>query len=130
MSCDKFQPELVGYHFGLVAEETRQELEQHLVGCPDCIRAFVAIKRDIETAESAPAPSERVRQRLRRSVAQELGLVEPQRKWSWWERPLAFSFAGAAVVAALFAVHVLASSAGSMPHGLRAQPSISRPAGP
>ncbi len=131
MSCSEIQQELVGYHFGIVEQDdARRRLEDHLVGCPDCIKAFVAIKRDIETAASGPRPSAAARQRLRLDVAEELG--QRPRRWSWWERPLAFGFAAVALFLAMFAVSVLASGAGSVPHGMadRAQRTEARTAPP
>jgi hypothetical protein len=130
MSCHDIQQELVGYHFGMMeGGATRRQLEDHLVTCQDCTKAFVAIKRDIETAESGPRPSPAMRQRLRLAVARELGIVAPRPTgWSWWERPLAFGFAGVAVFLAVFALSVLGSSPGSMPHAMADQTSQHRPA--
>ncbi len=121
MSCQELEGELVAYHFGTVSGETRRRLEEHLPGCPGCVAAFLAVKRGVETAELAPSPSAGLRHRLRRSVARELGAEppEPERKWSWWERPFAFAFAGAAVLAVMFTVSVIGTRPGSMPHGLR-----------
>lgn len=127
MSCERILPELVTYHFGVIEEGARRELEEHLVGCPDCLRSFLAIKRDIETAESGPSPSPVVLDRLRVSAAQELGLAT-SRGWSWWERPLAFGFASVAVLVAMGAVAALARSPGSAPRGLDALPAMSSPA--
>jgi anti-sigma factor RsiW len=126
MSCQEIQAELVAYHFGVVSDEVRRSLESHLVGCPACLKAFLALKREIETAGSGPRPSDTARQRLRSAVARELGVGERRRRWSWWERPLAFSFAAVAVLLAMFAVNVVASSSGSMPHSLRdpARPAV------
>ncbi len=121
MSCERIQPELVSYHFGVIEDGTRHDVEEHLMGCPDCLRSFLALKRDIEVAESGPRPSSAVLERLRVSAARELAVSEP-RKWSWWERPLAFGFAGVVVVVALSAVSVLARAPGSAPHGLVAAP--------
>jgi anti-sigma factor RsiW len=119
MSCREIEAELVAYHFGEVDEETRRRLEEHLVGCPACLGAFLAIKRDIETAESAPRPSEAARRRLREDVAREIAPpARGIRRWSWWERPLAFGFAGAAVLVALLAVGQLFTGPGARPHGL------------
>jgi anti-sigma factor RsiW len=128
MSCDQIQAELVAYHFGVVSDETRALLEAHLVGCPACLKAFLALKREIETAASGPRPSELARRRLRSAVARELGLSEKRRRWSWWERPLAFGFAAAAVLLAMLAVGVVASSSGTMPYSLRtpAPPALQR----
>ena len=127
MTCERVLPELVTYHFGVIENEPRREVEQHLVSCPDCLRSFLAIKRDIETAESGPRPSPAVLDRLRVSAAHELGLPGP-RRWSWWERPLAFGFAGVAVLVAMGAVATLARSPGSAPHGAVALPVMSSPA--
>ena len=127
MSCERTLPELVTYHFGVIEDGPRREVEQHLVSCPDCLRSFLAIKRDIETAESGPHPSPAVLDRLRVSAAHELGLPAP-RGWSWWERPLAFGFAGVAVLVAMGAVAALAQSPGSAPRGLDALPVMSSPA--
>jgi anti-sigma factor RsiW len=127
MTCERALPELVAYHFGVIDDGPRREVEQHLVSCPDCLRTFLAIKRDIETAESGPRPSPAVLDRLRVSAAHELGLPRPLR-WSWWERPLAFGFAGVAVLVAMGAVAALARSPGSAPRGADALPVMSSPA--
>ena len=118
MSCHEIQPELVAYHFGIVSDETRRGLEVHLASCPACLGAFLAVKRDIETAESGPRPSPAARERLRLAVARELGVGEPRQRWSWWERPLAFGLAGVAVIAALLLLSVLSAAGGSMPRSL------------
>ncbi len=126
MSCKEIQPELVGFHFGVVSEETRAAVEEHLLRCPDCLRSYLAVKRDLETAESSPEPSAASRLKLRRAVAEELGLAPKPRRWSWWERPLAFTFAGAAVLVAMLMVGSIHARAGSMPHGL-ARPAAMSP---
>jgi anti-sigma factor RsiW len=126
MSCPELQQELIAYHFGMVSDETRGALEAHLVICPACVKAFVTIKHDIETGEGGARPSEAVRLRLRRAVAQELGIGE-RRRWSWWERPFAFGFAGVAVALAMFVVSVLATSTATMPHSLADGTIPSRP---
>lgn len=121
MSCAELQNELIGYHFGTLDDATRREVEAHLVACPACVQAFVELKRDIESGEVAPAPSEASRLRLRRAVAQELGLA-PRRRWSWWERPLAFTFAGAALVIALALLSLIATGSGQTPRSLQGEP--------
>jgi anti-sigma factor RsiW len=115
MSCDAIQLELCAYHFGTISEENRLELEAHLPTCAACTRAFVALKREIETAEHGQRPSPAARARLRRAVAEELGLAP--RGWSWWERPLAFACAAAAVLLAMVMVGLLATGPGAAPHG-------------
>lgn len=39
-----------------------------------------------------------------------------ERGRSWWERPVAFGFAAAAALAAIFAVQVVRASPGALPH--------------
>ena len=124
MNCERIQPELVTYHFGLIDDGPRRELEEHLVSCPDCLRSFLALKRDIETAESGPRPSAAVLERLRISARRELGLSEP-RPWSWWERALAFGLAGAWVLIAMAAVCALGRAPGSAPQS-PAAPAVRR----
>jgi anti-sigma factor RsiW len=120
MTCTQIQPELVAYHFGVVSDDARRRVEAHLPECSDCLRSFLALKREIETGHDGPHPSEAARLRLRHAVAQELKAREPRRPWSWWERPFAFGFAGSAVVAAMIATRVLTSGPGSPPHSLQA----------
>jgi len=124
MSCERIQVELVGYHFGVIDDGLRLQIEEHLAGCPGCLRSFFDLKRDVETAESAPRPSPAVLDRLRASAARELGVGEPER-WSWWERPLAFGFGGLMVLVAMIAVTVVAP--GTPPRGLVGPPITSSP---
>jgi anti-sigma factor RsiW len=113
MSCKQVEPELIAYHFGLVSDDTRREIDSHLVGCGACLRAFLDVKRSIETSEEAPRPSKAARARLRRSVENEL---HPRPKWSWWERPLAFAAAACAVLTASATTRALTSGPGSPPY--------------
>lgn len=120
MSCAQVQAELVAFHFGLAEGEPRAALEAHLASCPECLGAFLAVKRDVETAEAAPLPSPARRARVREAVARELGLAAAPRRWSWWERPLAFAWAGLTVLLAVLAVQAIAASPGVPPLGLSA----------
>jgi len=88
-------------HFGVVSDDVRALVEEHLLGCTACVRAFIELKRAIETTEDAPRPSTSARARLRSAVATELGVrtapaVAPKRRP--WERPLAFANAAAHLV--------------------------------
>ena len=114
MDCSLIQPDLVGYHFADLEEEARQRVEEHLVGCPQCLRDFIALKREMETTPERPSPA--AKDRLRKAVLREVGSRERGVAWSWWERPLAAAFASAAVLAAMLTVHVIASSEGAPPH--------------
>jgi len=119
MSCSRIEPELVGYHFGVVSTEIRKEVELHLTGCSDCLASFFAIKREVETAPVGERPSKLARARLRQAIAQTLGdQARTRRSWFWWERPLAFGFAAAVVIAAMIGVRQLAQSNGTAPRTL------------
>ncbi len=127
MNCDQVRPELVAYQFGVITDASRDRVEQHLGSCPSCLHEFFVLKREIETAPSEPRPSAAARARLRSAVAREVLGEAAVRPWRWWERPLAFSLASAAVVAAVFSVRMLDESPGSMPRGLEEEPASSRP---
>jgi hypothetical protein len=114
MTCEWIQDQLVSFQFGVVDEATRRDIEEHLVGCTECLRSFLTVKRTIETANSSPLPSPALRDRLRASVARELGVHEPS--WSWWERPLAFGVAGAVTLVAVFTVSGLAKGPEAASH--------------
>ena len=58
MTCTEVEPELVAFHFGLVEGEPRAAIEAHLASCRACLQAFLEIKRAVETAQDAPAPSQ------------------------------------------------------------------------
>lgn len=118
MNCAVIGPELTAYHFGAVSPESRQEIELHLLSCRECLKQFLDLKREIETAASESSASPATRQRLRRSVQRELDQRLGRRTWAWWERPLAFGFAGAAVVIAMLALHVVSTGPGSRPRTL------------
>jgi anti-sigma factor RsiW len=127
MSCLEVQAELFAYQFGEVTAAMRSTVESHLLSCPSCLREFLALKREVETAETEPEPSAALRHRLRESVAAELGLRPSPRRWVWWERPLALGFAAASVTTALLLLHQVAASPGTMPHGLASPPAAMRP---
>ena len=120
MSCERVQPELVAYHFGAVTEPQRAEIEAHLPECSECLKAFLSLKRAIETGEGAPMPSIESHDRLRREMKLELARIH-ERRWSWWERPLAFACAASVVLASTAAMHTLTSGPGGPPHALSAR---------
>lgn len=122
MSCRTVEPELVAYHFGVLSLEERRPIEEHLVGCQHCVAAYVALKREVETAELDERPSAAARMRLRAAVARQIGAEPVVRAWSWWERPFAFGFAAAAVVAAVIAMRAVAASEGTPPRTLALEP--------
>ncbi len=105
MDCKLIRPDLVAYHFGSVEVCSRDAVEAHLVECRECLKAYLALKREIETAHAAPTPSQAARERLRRAVAREVALRPraPMQR-NWWRRPLAFGFAVAASAALMLTV--------------------------
>ncbi|HEU0029421.1 MAG TPA: hypothetical protein VFQ53_02225 [Kofleriaceae bacterium] len=110
-SCD-VRDELVAFHFG--ACDRRDDVERHLRTCASCLDAFLAIKRDIELAETAAAPSPALHALVRDSVARALDLVPRPRRW--WERPVAFAFAVSVVLASMVAMHALTTGPGAPPY--------------
>jgi len=122
MSCTELRSELVTYHFGETALDRRAQVEEHLLACGDCLRDFLSVKCEIETADLAERPSQRARERLRRAVATEVAPETVARAWSWWERPAAFVCAGATVLAAIFLLHMVSTGPSNMPHSLDETP--------
>lgn len=120
MTCREIEPDLVGYHFGVLDDRERAAVESHLVSCPDCVAAFVALKRAIEIGEQAARPSDAARARLRAAVAAELGLgVRPAHApRRWWERPVALAVAASVVAVASATTNELTSGPGSPPYAL------------
>jgi anti-sigma factor RsiW len=119
MDCNLIQPDLVPYHFGLIEDDARLRVEEHLLGCQKCLRDYIVLKRQMESSEAKPSAI--AKQRLRQAVATEI--ARPRVVWSWWERPLAVAIASLAIFAAAFAVRTLASSPGTAPHAFVTQAS-------
>ena len=113
MDCEVIQRDLAAYHFGGIEDDARRQVEEHLLACPRCLRDFLAIKREVETSPSLP--SSRAKERLRKAVLLEIESHQPSVGWSWWERPLAVAFAGAAVFGAVLTVHTFSTAQGSAP---------------
>lgn len=115
MSCETTTADLVGYHFGTLEPHARTAVEAHLATCASCVQAFIALKRDVELADSGPAPSASSRARLRAEAAAMLEPTPP--RWAWWERPLAFGLAGAAVLVGILVVGSVATLPARAPLG-------------
>ncbi len=88
MDCSLMQKDLLDYHFGVAEAVCRQGMEDHLLSCKVCLRAYLDLKRAIETlpAEllgdptgdlSGERPAAKTRQRLRAEV--ERTFVAPRR---------------------------------------------------
>lgn len=119
MTCETIELELVDFQLAAVDEASRARIEAHLLGCNACLKSYLALKRNLETAENEPAPSPASRARLRAAVAEHL---HPSPKpWRWWERPLAFGFATLALVVAVLLTQSIASGPGAAPRALAAE---------
>jgi len=80
MDCALISEQLIGYHFATCDEQERTLVEQHLLACNDCLRAYLALKRDIERgAARGERPSDATRQRLRERVAAAFPPPQPSR---------------------------------------------------
>lgn len=68
MDCAGVASRLVPYHFAALAEDERDAVAEHLLGCRACLGTYLALKH---AAERGPLdrPSPRVRARLREDVA-------------------------------------------------------------
>ena len=118
MNCRRLEPELIAFHFGTVSLATREEVERHLVGCAECVKAFCALKRAVETSDGEPPASPATRQRIRRAVQDELAGQVRWVPWTWWQKSLAVGIASAAVLVSVFATHALSLEPGSPPRML------------
>lgn len=72
MDCTRVDGELVGFELGALDGATRAAVEAHLVGCPRCVSAYLALKRAIDAGEEAERPSEVARARVRQAAQQAL----------------------------------------------------------
>ena len=69
MDCAEVENELVAYHFGTLEAEGRLAIDEHLLGCVACLRAYQRVKHAFDAEGPAMArPSAAVRQRLRSDV--------------------------------------------------------------
>ena len=69
-ACPDVRPRLFAYHLGAGDLGLRDDIDAHLTGCPECLRAFLAHKRTCEDGgafDERPSPA--LRQRLRTVVA-------------------------------------------------------------
>lgn len=117
MSCETIRNELVGFHFGIIEGAQRSAVEQHLVGCAACLGEYLSVKRDVEVAAAVEErPRAQVKSKLRAAMARELGLVAGPA--AWWQRPLAYGLAAAAVVVALVTMQTVAKAEPTAPLGI------------
>jgi len=99
MGCNVIQLDLVGYHLAPDAldEGRRDAIDEHLLGCGECLRAYLRLKRHLQ---SGPRPSDAARTRLRDAVAARHRPRAVRSAGSFLRRPIPLyqGFAAAAVV--------------------------------
>ena len=96
--------DLVGYHFATIEDDDRAKVDEHLVGCTTCLRAYLALKHKVEDAER---PSDKTRQRLRVAVKARFTPSTVGRVRAWLGRPIPlYQGLAAAVVAVVIAALV------------------------
>jgi predicted anti-sigma-YlaC factor YlaD len=112
MDCRLIQDELLPYTLGASSDEERVRIDEHLVACTGCLRAYLRLKHQVERGVeggvgrgSSPTarPSEETRRRIRQDVA---AIVAPRgaaRLQRWLRRPIPLyqSLAVAAVAAGI-----------------------------
>jgi anti-sigma factor RsiW len=105
MDCALIQTELIAYYFGTCSDEERERIDEHLLSCTACLRAYLLIKRHVERgARASERPSSESRERLR---AQVIARFKPTRTDSvrrFFRRPMPL-YQGLAI-AALVAVAI------------------------
>jgi hypothetical protein len=93
--------DLVGYHFATLGGDERAEVDEHLVGCTTCLRAYLALKHKVEDEER---PSDEARLRLRAAVAARFRPSPIAKVRAWLGRPIPlYQGLAAAVVAVVLA---------------------------
>ena len=66
MDCGLIEGELLPYTLGTSSEEDRERIDEHLVSCTSCLRAYLRLKHHVERGASRDArPSEETRRRVR-----------------------------------------------------------------
>ena len=104
MDCRVIAADLIAYHFGSTPDDARLRIDEHLLGCTDCLRSYLALKHHFaEGVSLGERPSPAARQRLRDAVASEFRPSAPARAARWLRRPIPLyqGVAAAAVVLAL-----------------------------
>ena len=95
MRCEEAKEQLQDYLDGLLPEESRKALEEHLKGCSVCASEFDGLRRVVDALRSLPkerAP-EVLKERIERAVMDE--------RLSFWRTFTAVSTAAAALLLAL-----------------------------
>ncbi len=102
MDCHLIQVELVTYHLALdtMSDEQRDEMDRHLLSCPECLRAYLQLRRHLDVGAR---PRDSARTRLRDAVAARYRQRPLDRARRFVSRPIPLyqGFAAAAVIVLL-----------------------------
>jgi predicted anti-sigma-YlaC factor YlaD len=89
MDCRVIQGELFAYTLGTSSEVELDRVDEHMLTCTACLRAYLRLKRHVEQGGVVGArPSEETRRRVRDDVA---AIVRPRgiaRVRGWLRRPI------------------------------------------
>jgi anti-sigma factor RsiW len=103
MDCRLIQGELIAYHFATAREEERERVDEHLLVCTACLRAYLRLKRHVERGSTEVGrPSDALRDRLRRDVLAAFRPTGRERVRRWLQRPIPLYQGIAAAAVALF----------------------------
>lgn len=105
MDCTAVAENLIAYQVGSIADDEREAIEAHLVGCRACLEAYLAVKRAADRAVfDRPRPE--VKEKLRAEVVKMFPPKPKARPVRFFGRriPLYQGVALAAVAAAIAAV--------------------------
>ena len=115
MDCRLIQGELIAYYFATTSEEQRGVVDEHLVACTSCLRAYLRMKHEIEHRHGDSAmksgdqargekPSAATKRRLRADVEAAFRPKTSDRVRLWLRRPIPlYQGIAAAAVAVLLA---------------------------
>ena len=98
---EQFADDLGLYALGVLGDQARAALENHLKQCADCQRELEQLQGDmalLALSASGPKPPRRSRRRLMAAIAKESGRLDIPERRPWW-RALEWVAAAAAVIA-------------------------------
>ncbi len=75
MDCARVDEELIAFHLAALDGAMRAAVEAHLTGCARCVSSYLMLKRAMDAAEEAPAPSEIARARIRAEAEKQLAAL-------------------------------------------------------
>ena len=99
--------DLAAYHFGTLEEADRDRVEEHLLGCTGCLRAYLALKRRTAPGADGAVPSAAAHEKLRSAVATRFRPTPWTRARGWMARPIPLYQGLAAAVVALVVASLL-----------------------